>query len=89
MTPSGGSDDADSASCRGRSCSSQSDAGTSPNPHSHPQSPSPPDSAAVKWATAADWEHHRAIITDLYRDRGMRLEEVVKKMAREHSFHAK
>jgi len=65
-----------------------SDASTSPAP-APPPSSAPPDAAAARWARAADWDRHRAVITELYRDRGMRLDEVVHTMGREHGFHAK
>ena len=42
-----------------------------------------------RYAKAAEWERHRATITELYRDRGMHLDEVISVMAREHNFHAK
>ena len=79
MTPPSSSDDADSGTSGPRS-----DAGSSPR-----QPLAPSDPASSNWAKAADWERHRATITELYRDRGMRLEEVVNTMAREHSFYAK
>jgi len=40
-------------------------------------------------AKAADWERHRAKITELYRDKGLHLDQVIAIMSKEHSFHAK
>ncbi len=41
------------------------------------------------WAKSADWELHRERITQLYRDQGKHLDEVIAVMARDHSFYAK
>jgi len=77
------SDDADSGPS---GPGSDTTAGQSPPP---PPAATPGDTAAPAWARAVDWDRQRATITELYRDRGMRLEEVVATMAREHAFYAK
>ncbi|EFX05364.1 hypothetical protein CMQ_3433 [Grosmannia clavigera kw1407] len=41
-----------------------------------------------QWARSADWDMHRARITELYRDRGLHLDQVIEIMAREHGFYA-
>ncbi len=40
-------------------------------------------------ARADEWERHRPRITQLYRDQGLRLDEVISAMARDHGFVAK
>lgn len=56
-------------------------------------SATPPDIAGSvsqqQWAKSTDWELHREKITQLYRDQGMHLNEVIAVMARDHSFYAK
>lgn len=58
----------------------------SPPTEDEPSSGSEPQK---QWARAADWERHRETITELYRDQGLHLDEVVAIMARDHSFNAK
>jgi hypothetical protein len=41
-----------------------------------------------KWATFADWKHHRAEITRLYRDENRVLRDVVEIMQEKHDFQA-
>ncbi|KAK9425966.1 hypothetical protein SUNI508_12767 [Seiridium unicorne] len=43
---------------------------------------------ASRWATNADWDRKRHIITELYRDQNRRLVEVMAIMAQEHDFKA-
>ena len=40
-------------------------------------------------AKAGEWERHRERITELYRDQGLHLDEVIAAMAKEHAFYAK
>lgn len=46
----------------------------------------PPAAATRKWASAEDWERHRAIISELYQHR--RLKDVVDHMERVYDFYA-
>ena len=41
------------------------------------------------WAKASDWEEYRERITDLYRNQGLHLDEVMAIMSRDYAFHAK
>lgn len=42
-----------------------------------------------RWAKPSEWEAHRERITELYREQGLHLDEVMTTMAEEHEFHAK
>ena len=42
--------------------------------------------SSKKWATAAEWDAHKDLISQLYRD--MELEDVMEVMKRDHDFHS-
>ncbi|KAH8204032.1 hypothetical protein TruAng_001843 [Truncatella angustata] len=42
----------------------------------------------IRWASPDDWERHRAIITELYENRNVKLTDVIKIMEEKHFFFA-